>query len=86
MLADERTLELTDLAAFVEATRRELLKLDTLEETYAFWTANLGAFTDAAQLDQSGSGAALVSALKEPIAGDRSGDARGTRPRTRRDF
>ena len=67
VLADERTLELTDLAALVEATRRELLKLDTLEETYAFWTANLGAFTDAAHIDKGGSGAALVSALKERL-------------------
>jgi DNA recombination protein Rad52 len=64
LLADGRTLELTDLAAFVEATRRELSKLDTLEVTYAFWSANLAAFTDAARLDAQGAGAALVSALK----------------------
>ncbi len=67
VLADERTLELTDLAAFVEATRRELSKLDTLEATYAFWTSNLGAFTDAARLDGSGAGADLVAALKDRL-------------------
>jgi DNA recombination protein Rad52 len=67
VLADERTLELTDLDALVEATRRELLKLDTLDTTYAFWTSNLGAFTDAARLDGSGAGAALVSALKDRL-------------------
>lgn len=67
VLADERTLDLTDLAAFVEATRRELLKLDTLDATYAFWTANLGAFTEAARFDANGSIPALVAALKDRL-------------------
>jgi len=67
ILADERTLDLTDLTALVEATQRELAKLDTLEETYAFWTSNLSALTDAARLDGNGAGTALVAALKHRL-------------------
>jgi DNA recombination protein Rad52 len=67
VLADERTLEVADLAQLTAATRRELPKLDTLEAAYAFWTANLAAFTNATRLDGGGSGDGLVSALKERL-------------------
>jgi DNA recombination protein Rad52 len=61
--ADERTLELTDAAAFVAATRRELQQLDTLDGVYAFWTRNLPNFAEAATRDAS-QAQPLAAALK----------------------
>jgi hypothetical protein len=51
--ADERTVELTDVAAFCAATQRELQQIDTLDGVYAFWTRNLGVFAEVAQRDAS---------------------------------
>jgi DNA recombination protein Rad52 len=61
--ADERTLDLTDAAAFVAATRRELQQLDTLDGVYAFWTRNLPNFAEAATRDPS-QAQPLAEALK----------------------
>jgi hypothetical protein len=49
--ADERTLELTDVAAFVTAIQRELQQIDTLDGVYAFWTRNLPNFAEVAKRD-----------------------------------
>ena len=67
VLADERTLEVTDLAAFVEATQRELQRLETLDAAYAFWTRNLTAFTEVGRQDDTGAVPKLVAALKERL-------------------
>jgi hypothetical protein len=64
ILADQRSVEVSDPVQLVEATRRELSKVQTLDEAYAFWTANLAAFTDAARHD---GGKDLPSLLKERL-------------------
>jgi DNA recombination protein Rad52 len=61
--ADEGTLELADVAAFVAATRRELQQLDTLDAVYAFWTRNLPSFAEVAKRDES-QAPRLAEALK----------------------
>ncbi len=66
VLADDRTLEVTGVAAFIEATRRELQRLDSSEEVYAFWTRNLSAFIDVGRREAE-AGPALASALKERL-------------------
>ncbi len=64
MLADQRAVEVSDPAQLVDATRRELSKVQTLDEAYAFWTANLATFTDAARQD---GGKELPSLLQERL-------------------
>lgn len=64
ILADERSLQVENVARFVEVTLNELQKLDTLETAYAFWTRNLAALTDVSRLDESGAVNTLVAALK----------------------
>jgi DNA recombination protein Rad52 len=67
VLTDERTLEVTDIAAFVEATQRELRNLDSLETAYAFWTRNLATFTEISRHDETGAIPKLVAALKDRL-------------------
>ena len=67
VLADDRTLGVTGIAAFIEATRRELQKLASSEEVYAFWTRNLSTFIDVGRRDDNGAGTTLASALKERL-------------------
>jgi len=66
VLADDHTLEVTGVAAFIEATRRELQKLESSEEVYAFWTRNLSGFSDVGRRDAD-AGPALASVLKERL-------------------
>jgi len=67
VLADERTLDLDSLPAFVAATERELQRLDTLDAAYAFWTRNLPTFTDIGRLDDGETAKRLAALLRDRL-------------------
>ena len=74
--ADERTLDLDSLPAFVAATERELQKLDTLDAAYAFWTRNLSTFTDIGRLDDGRNGQTPRGPAPGPLARHRGSASR----------